>query len=47
MEQRETQLSWATKINYGIGITERSLSNGLSSRLQDYLLTVLHMNRGL
>ena len=47
MEQQETRLTWATKINYGIGTTGKSLSNGLSSRLQYYLLTVLHMNRGL
>jgi len=47
MEQQETRVSWATKINYGIGISGRSLSNGLSGRLQYYLLTVLHMRRGL
>jgi len=46
-ESPEAQLSWATKINYGIGITGRFLSNGLSNRLQYYLLTVLRMDRGL
>jgi len=46
-QQQEARLSWATKINYGIGTTGRSLSNGLSGRMQYYLLTVLRMNRGL
>ena len=47
MEEQEKRLSWATKINYGIGISGRSLSNGLSGRLSYYLMTVLQMNRGL
>ena len=38
-------LSWATKINYGIGITGRSVANGLTGRLERYTLTVLQMNQ--
>lgn len=47
MDEHEPRLSWATKINYGIMISGRSLSNGLSGRLQYYLTTVLHLSRGL
>ncbi|MDR0531182.1 MAG: glycoside-pentoside-hexuronide (GPH):cation symporter [Oscillospiraceae bacterium] len=43
----EQGLTWATKINYGIGAVGKSLSNGLSGRLQYYLLTVLRIDRKL
>ncbi|MDR2687358.1 MAG: glycoside-pentoside-hexuronide (GPH):cation symporter [Oscillospiraceae bacterium] len=41
------QLSLATKLNYGVGAVGKSLSNGLSGRLQYYLLTVLRIDKRL
>lgn len=41
------RLTLATKINYGIGTVGKSLSNGLSGRLQYYLLAVLRIDKRL
>ena len=43
----ERKLTLATKINYGVGAIGKSFSNGLSGRLQYYLLTVLHLDKRL
>ena len=45
--ETESKLSLATKINYGIGAIGKSLSNGLSGRLQYYLLMVLRIDKRL
>jgi len=41
------RLTLATKINYGVGTVGKSLSNGLSGRLQYYLLFVLRLDKRL
>ena len=37
-------VNWATKINYGIGITGRSVANGFTGRLQYYTTTIIGMH---
>lgn len=44
-EDESRNTSWATKINYGIGISGRAVANGLTGRLERYTLTVLQMNQ--
>ncbi|MCL2508684.1 MAG: glycoside-pentoside-hexuronide (GPH):cation symporter [Oscillospiraceae bacterium] len=41
----EKKVSWATKINYGIGAMGKGLSYGLYGKLEIYLLTVLQIKK--
>ncbi|MDR1733644.1 MAG: glycoside-pentoside-hexuronide (GPH):cation symporter [Oscillospiraceae bacterium] len=43
VQEPEKSVSWATKINYGIGAMGKSLSNGAAGLCGVYLLTVLRL----
>ncbi|MCL2531336.1 MAG: glycoside-pentoside-hexuronide (GPH):cation symporter, partial [Oscillospiraceae bacterium] len=43
-QDESLKTSWATKINYGIGITGRSVANGFTGRLPYYTTTIMGMH---